>query len=96
MILSANSTRYATYGIQPDAIRTLMKDTLRNGYTITHGLTIAGVAAIAVPIRSAGGEVTGALSINMISTRLTSDRTVSLIDKLRREVAHIEAQFMQA
>lgn len=94
IILAANSSRYAAYGIQLDAIRSLISETLQHGYTVTHGMTIAGVSAIAMPIRSVGGEVTAALSINMISARLTSERTSSLIDMLRQEAEHVEAQFI--
>lgn len=91
-VLSGNADRYEGYGVSAERIRQILVETQRLGYTMTHGMTIDGVSAIALPIRSLGGEVKTSLSINMTTARLPPARVPEILALLRQEVTLIEEQ----
>jgi DNA-binding IclR family transcriptional regulator len=93
VILAANEARYAGYnGLTADKIAAALPDIRQNGYAIDDGRLVAGISAIAVPIKPQGRDVIAALTINMTSARLSPQRVGELLDALRREVHEIEQQ----
>lgn len=61
----------ATTPVSKAALAQEMKKVRSDGYALSIGERAADTAAIAVPVRDAGGEVVAALSISMPATRMT-------------------------
>jgi DNA-binding IclR family transcriptional regulator len=92
-VLAANETRYAIYnGLTAGEIAAALPAIRQNGYAVDDGRLVAGISAIAVPIRPQGRDVIAALTINMTSARLSPRRIEELLDALTREVREIEQQ----
>lgn len=63
----------------------------RNGYAVSYGEKTEGTASIAAPIIGFNQKVIGALSIGVLSYRITEDRLSTLVDKVKessREISH--------
>lgn len=77
-----------------DKRRTLLErlpEIKRNGYAVSYGEKTEGTASIAAPIIGFNHKVAGALSIGVLSYRITEDRLSTLIDKVKestREISH--------
>lgn len=73
--------------------RRLLLDSLpeikRNGYAVSYGEKTEGTASIAAPIIGFNQKVTGALSIGLLSYRITEDRLSSLIGKAKESAREI-------
>ncbi len=91
-VLTANAARYASYGVEVETIRGYLAQGRRDGFVTTDGHMIAGIAALAVPIRAEGSDVTAAIAINLTSARLTESRKAQMLGMMREEIAKIEAQ----
>jgi len=91
-VLSANAARYAAYELPVSTIRGLLEQGRADGNVITDGLMIAGIAALAVPIRPKSRDVTAAIAINLTTARLTPGRRATLLSLIKNEIAEIEAQ----
>lgn len=59
----------------------------QQGYSAEDTGVIEGVAAVAVPVWDAAGQVIGALSVATLSTRLSGDRLSVVVDLLKNEAA---------
>ena len=91
-IIGVNTKRYAAYGVSVDTIRSHLSQCLRDGYVVTDGMLIEGIAGVAMPIRPPRRDVTTAIAINLTSARLTPAWKATLLQRLRDEVAQVEAQ----
>ncbi len=91
-VITANAARYASYGLKIETIRGYLAQARRDGYVVTDGLMIEGIAAVAVPIRPAGQDVTAAIAVNLTSARLTESWKAQLLALMREEIAVIEEQ----
>jgi DNA-binding IclR family transcriptional regulator len=91
-VIAANTARYAAFGVSVETIRSYLAQARQNGFVVTDGLMIEGIAALAVPIRPRGGNVTAAIAINLTSARLTEAWKAHLLTLLREEIAKIEEQ----
>ncbi len=89
-VLEANAERYREFGETPDSVRATLLQARSQGYVSRQSPLIKGISAVAIPIRPPGRDVTAALAINMITTRLVPGRLEELVDLLRREIAPIE------
>ncbi len=61
----------------------------RNGYAVSYGEKTEGTASIAAPIIGFNQKVAGALSIGVLSYRITDDRLAFLIEKAKEGAKEI-------
>ncbi|RWI89927.1 MAG: IclR family transcriptional regulator [Mesorhizobium sp.] len=91
VILETNAPQFERYhGLTADEIRNALPEIRRRGYAVDDGHLVEGISAIAVPIILEGGNVAGALAINMTSARLRRSSAGDFVQILRREIHEIE------
>ncbi|WP_431282518.1 IclR family transcriptional regulator [Humitalea sp. 24SJ18S-53] len=90
-ILAANTARYREYGTTATAVRTSLGGIREQGYMLANGSLIQGLSVIAMPIRPTGRDVTAAIAINFITTRLEPANRQAWLTLLTQEVQSIEA-----
>jgi len=66
--------------------------TRKQGYSAEDTGVIEGVAAVAVPVWDAAGQVVAALSVATLSTRLSGDRLSVVVNLLKNEAALLSPQ----
>jgi DNA-binding IclR family transcriptional regulator len=92
-VLAANSHLYPAYnGLTAEEIMAMLPQIRNQGYALDQGRLVAGISALAVPLRPAGRDVIAALTINMTSPRLSENRLQELVGQLQKEGSEIEAQ----
>jgi DNA-binding IclR family transcriptional regulator len=64
----------------------------RNGYAVSYGEKTEGTASIAAPIIGFNHKVAGALSIGVLSYRITDDRLAFLIEKAKEGAREISVK----
>jgi DNA-binding IclR family transcriptional regulator len=77
---------------EPDKRRALLEslpEIKRNGYAVSYGEKTEGTASIAAPIMGFNHKVAGALSIGVLSYRITDDRLSTLIEKAKESAREI-------
>ncbi|GAA4537311.1 IclR family transcriptional regulator [Amycolatopsis samaneae] len=74
----------------PGALRREVEEIRRRGYAVTNEELHEGIAAVAVAIRTAGGETCGCFSVSGPTTRLTPDLYASYGEKALSAKAEIE------
>ncbi|MGX9963528.1 IclR family transcriptional regulator [Roseomonas sp. F4] len=90
-ILAANAPRYREYGTTAEAVRQSLAGIREQGFMLANGSLIQGLSVLAMPIRPAGRDVTAAIAINFITTRLAPADRHAWLTLLRQEVQSIEA-----
>lgn len=91
IIIAANARLYEAYnGMNAAVVREQLPLVRERGYAIDQGHLVAGISAVALPILPLGRDVMAALTINMTSARLPTERIAELVLMLRQEVAAIE------
>jgi DNA-binding IclR family transcriptional regulator len=91
IIIAANAHLYEAYnGLNATVVREQLPSVRERGYAIDQGHLVAGISAVALPILPQGRDVVAALTINMTSARLPTERIADLVGILRQEVAAIE------
>ncbi|WP_066799717.1 IclR family transcriptional regulator [Sphingomonas soli] len=75
-----------------DEMNRCVSEALKLGYARTEGRVVTGIAAIAVPVFDASGTVAGSLSLQAISSRLSSARTPELVALLAREALSLSRE----
>ena len=70
-----------------DALRSRIAEVRRLGYAVNRGEYLEGIVSVAVPIRSASGEVIAAINANRYSTRQLEQAEIDSIVALLRECA---------
>jgi DNA-binding IclR family transcriptional regulator len=92
-VLAANARLYPAFnGLTADEIMGALPEIRRRGYAVDQGRLVAGISALAVPLRPAGRDVIAALTINMTSPRLSEGRLHDLVAILKAEASDIEAE----
>lgn len=91
VLLDANAEHYPRYnGLTKQVVSRELSEIRKRGYAIDDGQLVEGISAVAVPITLGGGEVAGAIAINMTTARLRRAPISYFVDILKREVAEIE------
>ncbi|WP_176849486.1 IclR family transcriptional regulator [Belnapia rosea] len=90
-VLSANAGRYAQFGSSLEQVRHRLARVQADGALMLDDSLIAGLAAISLPIRPPGHAVTAAIAVNFIASRLDAEARQALLERMRREVAAVEA-----
>lgn len=92
IIIAANARLYEAFnGMNAAVVREQLPLVRERGYAIDQGHLVAGISAVALPILPLGRDVMAALTINMTSARLPTERIAELVLMLRQEVAAIES-----
>lgn len=94
-ILAKHEAAYASFNTTPKAVRKLVADARRNGFTRIDGQVIDGMSGIGVPVRAPNGATVATLSIAAMSARMAAPRTTEIVAALRAEAVRFE-QEMQA
>lgn len=89
-VLSAEGGQTRPPGFDADFLRSAVEQTRKAGFALNDGRLIAGMSAVAVPIRQKDGRAIAAISIAAISSRLDGDRLTEIIAMLKRETESIE------
>jgi DNA-binding IclR family transcriptional regulator len=89
-IVEANATRIeALNGLDRAGVLGLVEETRRNGFALNQGYSAPGMAAVAVPIRGAGGEPLASLCVAAIASRLDAQRCATVVRWLEDEAAQL-------
>lgn len=73
----------------PSIIRKNVIAARRNGYSFNPGLLFEHSWGVGVPIKSANGQIIGALSVSAIDYRMTNSHVATLVSTLKREVERV-------
>jgi DNA-binding IclR family transcriptional regulator len=74
----------------PAVLAELIQRGRAKGYSVNRGLVLAGSWGIGVAVRSADGQVVGALSIATVESRMNPERESQLYKLLRKEADGLE------
>jgi DNA-binding IclR family transcriptional regulator len=78
------------------AMKAAVDDAERLGYAYSDGFVLAGVRALAVPLRDPAGKVVAALSLAAIRERISRARAPQLLSVLQSHAASIERRIRMA
>jgi DNA-binding IclR family transcriptional regulator len=95
-ILAKNRTRLSRYGASTDAILREVASARAKGFAARAKALTPGTSAVSVMIRSSSGTAHGALTINLISRRLSAKRTDEIAAELQRRAKAIELELRKA
>lgn len=95
-VIEVNAARIeAATGQDRTGIHALVDRTRQQGYAFNEGYSAPGMAAVAVPIRGAGGQPLAALCVSAITARLEGSRTTTVVRRLTEEASGIERHLQQ-
>ena len=95
-VLAKNRSRFARYGVSTEAIQREVAMAQAKGFAARARALTPGTSAVSVVIRSASGAAHGALTINLISRRLSAKRTDEIVTTLRLRAEAIELELRRA
>jgi len=95
-VLAKNQSRFARYGVSTEAIQQEVAMAQAKGFAARARAITPGTSAVSVLIRSASGAAYGALTINLISRRLSLKRTDEIVAKLRLRAEAIDLELRRA
>lgn len=95
-VLAKNRSRFARYGVSTEAIQQEVAMAQAKGFAVRARALTPGTSAVSVVIRSSSGAAYGALTINLISRRLSLKRTDEIVAKLRLRTEAIELELRRA
>ncbi|ONG47963.1 hypothetical protein BKE38_22485 [Pseudoroseomonas deserti] len=90
-VLAANAARYPQFGTSLAQVRRRVQQVQQEGWLLSDDSLIKGLAVLSVPIRPKGHAVTAALATNFIASRHDAAGRQAFLDRIRQEVATIEA-----
>ena len=96
-IIDANTPLYRRHypDVRPEVVRDLLSQTRRQGYCSHTGLGFPGIGGLGIGVKDGFGATQAALSIGVVSSRLTRDRQAMLVKLLQDEAARIARHFAQ-
>jgi DNA-binding IclR family transcriptional regulator len=95
-ILAKNRSRFSRYGVSIEAILREVAFARAKGFAARARALTPGTSAVSVVIRSPSGAAHGALTINLISRRLSPRRTEVIVTRLRMHADAIELELRKA
>jgi len=90
-VLEANAARYPQFGSSSAKVRERIRQIQAQGYLMSDDSLITGLSVLSVAIRPPGHAVTAAIATNFIASRLDVAARRTFLDRIRQEVAAIEA-----
>ena len=91
IVMQHNASLYPAFnGLTAEEVARRLPQIRKQGFAADHGRIVAGISAIAVPIRPPGRDIAASIAINMTSARCGSERQAELVERLRREVRELE------
>ena len=92
-VLAQNKAELAPYeNYDVIHVRKYIAQAREQGYALNEGYMLPEMAAVALGIRDANGEVIGSISVAAITSRLQSPRRDSIVQQIRSEIQKIEKQ----
>jgi len=86
-IISANKFRYANYNNMTEMkVRSLVKRSVKLGYSISKGTYTKGASGISLSIYNAEKKVIGAITVALISERMNSEMGKNIADIIKSEI----------
>ena len=95
-VLAKNRARFARYGLSMEAIQREVAMAQAKGFAARARALTPGTSAVSVVVRSSSGAAHCALTINLISRRLSLKRTDEIVAKLRLRAEAIELELRRA
>ena len=95
-ILTRNQSRLSIYGASTQRILREVVTARAKGFAARATSLTPGASAVSVVVRSSSGAAYGALTIALISRRLTPRRTNEIVTRLRRHADAIELELRKA
>jgi DNA-binding IclR family transcriptional regulator len=95
-ILTRNQSRLSIYGASTRRILREVVTARAKGFAARATSLTLGASAVSVVVRSSSGAAYGALTIALISRRLTPRRTNEIVTRLRRHADAIELELRKA
>ena len=95
-VLAKNRSRFSQYGVSTEAILQEVAMARAKGFSARARALTPGKSAVSVMIRSSSGAAHGALTINLISRRLSPKRTDDIVARLRMHAKAIELEHRKA
>jgi len=95
-VLAKNRARFSRYGVSTEAILQEIAIARAKGFAARARALTPGTSAVSVMIRSSSGAPHGALTINLISRRLSPKRTDGIVARLRLHADAIELELRKA
>lgn len=93
-VLLANADRLPSYGgLTVRALRTLISETRKRGYSVISDYAIPGVTGVGRAILDGQGRVLGAISVSSVSQRMNPERQHLVQQILKRAIAGLCAAF---
>ncbi len=90
-IIEANAPRYHRYyGIHPKEVRSWVKQTRQQKYSISVHRVTPDSIGVGVPIFNAGGDVIAAISMAGITSRMTKERCREIAHLIQSEIAAVD------
>lgn len=90
-LVESDVERREEAGIDTPTLRRHLKEARENGFALNEGFLIAGMSGVAVPILDHNKHAVAAISVAAITTRLTGQRLLSVVENLRQAAAAVEA-----
>lgn len=89
--IASNREKLAAHAhFQPLSLRTLVRRTREQGYSLNEGLMLPEMAAVGYIVRDAASRPVAALSVASIKSRMDPDRRASIVALLAREARLLE------
>lgn len=90
-IIEANAPRYyRDYGIRPKEVRSWVKRTRQQKYSISVHRVTPDSIGVGAPVFNAGGEVIAAISMAGITSRMTKERCREIAHLIQSEIAAVD------
>jgi len=87
--INLSAKEYPRFGVNSDDVRGFVREAQRLGYALNDSRILPGMAAIGLPVRSASGEIVGAISVAAIKSRMKTPRRDALVALLQREILEL-------
>jgi DNA-binding IclR family transcriptional regulator len=92
-VIRFNLPRLLDFGYMDEVyLRTELARVRDQGFASRKDMLIPGMGGVAVPVQDPEGRAIAALSIGTVSERLTEERTRTVVELLRREVAAVSGR----
>lgn len=89
-VVYANAHRYKSYNhLAPDIIREMARKARKRGYVLSEGLFWPGVTSISVPVFDPTKNITAAITVTAISSRMTRERQKRVAETIKRHAGRM-------
>lgn len=88
-LIRMNGSRYASFGVKPEDIRTFVARSRKLGYALNDDRILRGMSAIGLPARTITGRVVASVSVAAINSRMQPPRRDQIVEMVRAEIERL-------